>query len=525
MRDDGYPIPEEAKITESSSKETFPLPAEYLAKLEALGLQDQKHAYEKVLELGAAIKAAGGRALLVGGSVRDGFFGKIPKDFDIEVYGLSAKKVEEIVRLKGKVNEVGAAFGILKLSFGKGIEVDISLPRTDSKVSEGHKGFEVKTDPQMSIIEAARRRDFTMNTVSANPLTGEIHDPFGGVKDIKERCLRITDKERFADDPLRVLRGAQFVGRFGLEVEPESMQILQEMSPRLKEISKERVLEEWKKLLLKSEKPSLGLALCMAVGAIRVLHPELLKIREQAQVSEIGEGVDPWMCVLKTVDEAAKIARRESLSQEEAFILLLACVAGNFVKGDVAGGRESVPAQKIDTKLAESFLNSMKADNETKKLIFPLIASRYVPLSFYVDQTHRNKTVSDGQIRRLAKQIHPVNIRTLVLFAEADYFGRREEFSSHDELLLPADQFPVRDWLLERARSLGVDQTKPGHTIQGQEWLAFGFKPGPDLGRLIALSNDLRDEKEMTPEAIFQFVDGCTSAASAAQKLTELLHS
>ncbi len=249
----------------------FPKPDVFICEMEKFGFLEHIETYKKVLRISELIKKNGGMALLVGGSVRDMLWTDkiIPKDFDLELYGLEAIEVEKIVREVGNVSDVGKAFGILKISLGNGLDIDISLPRVDSKIGVGHRGFEVKTDPNMSIPEACKRRDFTMNSVAANPLTGELFDPFNGVKDIRNKILRITDPERFRDDPLRVLRGIQFVGRFGLEIDKDTMSILQEMVPCIKELPKERIGEEWKKLLLKSPMPSVSLIAGMILGVFK----------------------------------------------------------------------------------------------------------------------------------------------------------------------------------------------------------------------------------------------------------------
>lgn len=139
----------------------IPSAGEYIKSLEQNGCPEQAEAYGTVIKICEAVKNRGGRALLVGGSVRDMAMGKISKDFDLEIYG----------------SDVGKAFGILKMSLGNGIDIDVSLPRTDSKIGEGRRGFEVKTNPHISITDAAKRRNFTMNSMAVDPLSGEIFDP------------------------------------------------------------------------------------------------------------------------------------------------------------------------------------------------------------------------------------------------------------------------------------------------------------------------------------------------------------
>jgi tRNA nucleotidyltransferase (CCA-adding enzyme) len=165
----------------------------------------------------------------------------------------------------GEVNEVGAAFGILKINIG-GVDIDVSLPRKESKTGSGHKDFSISADPSMSIKEAARRRDFTFNALAKDPLTGTLYDYFGGMRDIEERTLRVTDEERFRDDPLRVLRGIQFVGRFGLRVDDKTASIMREMRGELKHLPKERLKEEWVKLFFKISKAIAWFTGCYGMG-------------------------------------------------------------------------------------------------------------------------------------------------------------------------------------------------------------------------------------------------------------------
>lgn len=508
------------------SAEKFPLPDAYIEKLLDYGLEDHAEAYRLVVRLVDAISKEGGLALLIGGSVRDVLFGKISKDFDLEVYGLEASKIAEIVKMHGEVSEVGAAFGILKLAAGRGLDIDVSLPRTDSKTGEGHRGFEVKTDPHMSIANAALRRDFTMNTIAANPLTGEVFDAHGGVKDILARLLKITDPELFADDPLRILRAMQFIGRFGLEIDAESVVIMREMVPRLREIPAERFLEEWKKLFLKSEKPSLGLSAATTLGVMRELYPQFIERKGNEVLSESG-GFDAWMHTMSSVDEAAKIIRRDKLDSDSAFILMLATFCGNLTHGHEAGGRESSKQEAVDLTEVEKFLDSIKADNKVRGKVLSLVVSRHVPAKLYLDDQIREKTVSDGQIRRLAKQIHPATIQELVLVAEAVHlgWGAFGESETRDDLMLSNEYFEAREWLMERAELVGVTDTKPGDLIQGRDLKTFGYKPGKAFGELIRLANDLRDERGFTSDEIFVALDEINNAEDAVVKLRELLDS
>ena len=194
------------------------------------------------------------------------------------------------------------------------------------------RSVSVKSDPNMTVIEAARRRDFTINSMAGDPLTGELFDPFGGAKDLRNRVLRVTDEERFRDDPLRVMRALQFVGRLGLSIDSESVRIITSMVPELRELPKERIYEEWKKLLLKSEKPSLGLSAGMALGVFKEIHPEFPPLAETPQEPEWHPEGDVWIHTLMAIDEAANIVRQERLDEDGSLVVLFSTLCHDLGK-------------------------------------------------------------------------------------------------------------------------------------------------------------------------------------------------
>lgn len=515
--------PEEEKNQPLSFAELLG-PQGYLAKLRESGFARHVSAYQKVLDFSRTIKESGGQALLVGGSVRDALMGKISKDFDLEIYGLEPAKVEEIVQQIGKVSFVGKAFGILRVSLGSGLDIDVSLPRTDSKTDKGHRGFEVKTDPHMSIEDAARRRDFTMNSIAADPLTGKLYDPFGGIEDIENRVLRITDPERFRDDPLRVLRALQFVGRFGLEIDGKSMVIVRETASQLKELPKERIGEEWKKLLLKSEKPSLGLSAGMVLGIFREIHPEFLPLPETKQEPDWHPEGDVWVHTLMAVDEAAKILQRDGIEEDKSLTVLLASLCHDLGKPTVTESRDgriiSHGHEAAGEEPTRKFLYSIGIDNLTRDKVVKLVTNHLIPTFFYIEEKIRNNRINDGAIRRLAQRIHPATIQELVLVSEADHLGRGSfDSQTKEQLLLPEDRFPAGSWLLERARKLEVESSRPSDLTRGKDWMNMGYKPGKMIGELIRASNELRDERGFSREMVFETVYGIEDPERALEKL------
>ena len=216
------------------------------------------------------------QALIVGGYVRDVHLGLHPKDADVEVYGVVPDQLKALLeQLFGKTKDVGEAFGIIKVPIGDKLELDISLPRRESKIGKGHTGFLIDSDPSLGIKEAMRRRDFTVNALAMDPITGVVFDPFGGLEDIQTRTLRVTDPERFQDDPLRVLRAMQFIARIEFTVDPESERLMHEMVERgdMTELSRERITEEFEKLIFKGKRPSIGLAFARRIGLIEASFP------------------------------------------------------------------------------------------------------------------------------------------------------------------------------------------------------------------------------------------------------------
>jgi tRNA nucleotidyltransferase (CCA-adding enzyme) len=436
-----------------------------------------------------------------------------------------------LVAVHGKVSDVGKAFGILKIGLEGGMDIDISLPRTDSKIGEGHRGFALKTDPNMTVEEAAKRRDFSMNALAADPLTGEVHDYFNGIEDIRRRRLRINDIERFKDDPLRVMRGLQFIGRFGLSVDRESLPVLMEMVPLLKELPRERIGEEWRKLLTKSERPSLGLSAGMTLGVFNELHPEFPPLVETPQEREWHPEGDVWVHTLMSVDKAAELTKRDRLDQRQSYTVMLAALCHDIGKPLVTAEEDGrIKSKGHDSAGAEptkKFLASIGVDNETRDKVVKLVTNHMMPSELWGNEHVRGQKVSDGAIRRLAKRIFPATIRELSLVAESDHLGRGpfDDEQSLEDMLMPPNQYPAAEWLLKRARELQVEESKPEDLTLGREWLKFGFKPGKQIGELIRLANDLRDDKGWTREDVLWAVHAAPTPELGIEKLRQALTS
>lgn len=470
---------------------------------------------QTVTVLAETVKSNGGRALLVGGCVRDMLFGIEPKDFDIEVYGIEPTKLRSIAESFGEVVDAGAAFGILKLrvanlspihgGVGGTFELDIGIPRKDSKIAAGHKGFAINVDPSMTPADAARRRDFTVNAIMLDPLTEEYIDPFDGRTDLQSRVLRCVDQEGFGDDPLRVLRAMQFVARFYLKPDDASMSTMRSVVLRLGELSSERLRDEWRKLLVLAEKPSIGLQLGFDLGVFDVLHPELLPLKATPQNPEWHPEGDVWIHTNMVVDEAALIIRREGLDDESAFTIMLAALSHDLGKPLVTAMIDGVWRSKNHEEAGEaptrSFLKTVGVSSVVVEKIVGIVKNHLKPTNYYIQETEKNQPITDGAIRKLAARIAPATMNELLFVAEADYFGRGQW--RHGE----KREYPERPWLLERAARIDVLNGPAPHVISGRELIDLGIEAGPKMGELIREADQMRDDEGKTKEEIVEWIN------------------
>lgn len=205
-----------------------------------------------VIAVAKDVDAVGGKMYNVGGYVRDKILGRESKDIDVETHGITPTEFKSILSKYGEVDEVGASFGVLMV---KGFDVDFTMPRTETKVGDGHKGFDVSIDPFMGTLKACRRRDFKFNAIMEEVLTGVIVDPFNGIAELKAGIISHVDTNSFIEDPLRVFRACQFASRFNFKISNDTLKLCSQID--ITSLPRERVLKELEKAILKSEKPSI----------------------------------------------------------------------------------------------------------------------------------------------------------------------------------------------------------------------------------------------------------------------------
>ncbi len=493
-------------IPEAKLPKKIPLPEHYVSNLVARGLHEHAEVYKSVVTAAALIRQNGGRALLVGGAVRDMIAGHdSSKDFDIEVYGLYPEALEKIMGQFGTASSVGKAYEVLKVRIGN-IDLDLSYPRSDSKTGDGHRDFEVKIDPFMNISDAAKRRDFTMNSILADPLTGEVFDPHGGIPDLENRVLRVTDDKTFREDPLRALRAMQFIGRFDyLTLDETSKEVIREMAPSMVHLSQGRFLEEWKKLLTRSKRPSQGLELGMELGIFNVMHPEFVPLSLTPQEPEFHPEGDVWTHTKMAVDQAARIAKREGLDEDMKWTTILAALCHDLGKPettstDEKGKIRAIGHEQAGVPIASSFMESIGVDKYTQEKVKSLVDAHMWPHTSF----ERGDEVSDGAFRKLSTRIHPATFEELALLAESDHCGRGQ-FLLNGLLTLP-DSFEEGDWLRRRADRLGVMKEKATNIIGGKDLIALGLKQNYKFGELIRIANDIHNDHGTTREELMELI-------------------
>ena len=402
----------------------------------------------RLLSIAGDIRSAGGRAFLVGGWVRDALLGKDCRDYDIEVYDLTQDELVPILKKYGRTNLVGKAFGVIHLAM-KGLSLDFSFPRTESKVGYGHRGFVVHTDEKLSFKEAALRRDFTINAMGMELPELTLCDPYGGIDDLKKGLLRHVGPA-FVEDSLRILRGVQFASRFALTLAPETVELCRTLT--LADLSVERLFEEFKKWLMKPGKPSLGLRAFLDIR-LNDFFPEVFPLRESWD--DLGEMLDNMESEREKL-AVAGIALSESQSMEFAF--------ASFLSG----------SPETSLKFLE------RITNETHLL-------KNVPLQLGAYSNLPLGIVNDApQLRRLAVKLGGLKLLCLLVKATP-----RKFYAEAGDA-----EFPEKLW--QAATDFDLLEAAPQPYLTGKMLMELGVKPGKQMGEIIKQSFELQLDGKIT---------------------------
>lgn len=411
-----------------------------------------------------ALHAANGRCLLAGGGVIDHTLGLSIKDWDIEVYNLSYQQLSEILEQFGSPNLVGKSFGVIKLRV-QNTEFDFSIPRKDNRIGKGHRAFTVDLLPDLSPQEAARRRDLTINSLYLDLHTGEILDFFGGISDLQEGRLKATDPETFIEDPLRVLRIMQLLPRKGKFVDPATIELCRSMINDFGTLPAERLFEEFKKLFLKADTPSLGLQFLADCGWLSKF-PELAALQNCPQHPEYHPEGNVWTHTLLVMDQAARLRPALPADWRLAYMFgMLLHDIGKPVTTDLktftAYGHE-----KAGLPLAKQFMERISNESELIDRTLRIVETHMRPSALHKAES------SAGAWRRLHNRV-PLHILAYVTYADSK--GRTGTKG--------AQEVPEFATCMAFSEELGKDVIKP--VLLGRHLIERGLQPGPQFTSLL----------------------------------------
>jgi len=499
------------------------------------------HIPEKLLAVMRALRDAGGRPRLVGGCVRDWLLGLEPKDFDVEVPGMSFEQLHAALAPFGATDIVGRSFGVIKLRLD-GAEYDFSLPRRESKTGAGHRGFAVAPEPDLSDADAAARRDFTINAIAYEPRlwsavaegapatgdtalgderfhaprapdkavpplrpatalqndarqmpsSGNLIDPHNGARDLRERILRHTSGA-FAEDPLRVLRAFQLAARFDFALAPGTAALCRSIAPAFHELPLERIWGEWQKWAEKSTRPSRGLEVLEQTGWL-AHFPELAALRGTPQDPAWHPEGDVLTHTALCCDALARLDEWRQAAAPRRRALMLAVLAHDFGKPSTTSYAErrgqlrwiSPGHESAGGPLAETFLRRVGAPRETIWHARPLVVHHLAHFS-------GQDGFSDTAVRRLARRLLPATIDDLCLVMRADHDGRPPVHSP--ETLERIGQ------LRARARALEIATAAPRALLLGRHLIAAGMEPGAHFGEILDAAFEAQLEGAFSDES------------------------
>ena len=418
-------------------------------------------------KIAARVAQKGGRTFFVGGYVRDKVMGKENKDIDIEIHGVTPECLGEILDGLGKRTEMGADFGIFGL---KGYDVDIAMPRKEEATGRGHKDFTVYVDPFLGTEKAAKRRDFTMNALMEDVLTGELIDHFGGVEDIRNGVIRHVNSLTFVEDPLRVLRAAQFAARFGFRVADETVRLSKTMD--LSALARERILGELEKALLKADTPSVFFEEMRKMDQLSVWFPEMLLLVGMMQNPRYHPEGDVWNHTMLVLDQAAGLKNKSSNPMGFMLVALTHDFGKVITTEEKDGVLRSIGHEKEGLPMIRTFLK--RITNETKLIKYVL---NMAELHMQPYQLAKQKSAKKSTNKMFDRSIDPAG---LIEFVKADHMGRTGSVPDEE-----ADHF-----LEERLKVFYDTMEKP--YVMGADLVAAGLKPGPNFSEILAFSHKLR---------------------------------
>ena len=422
---------------------------------------------EMAKKIAEAARDMGGCAYFVGGYVRDLIQGDVGKDIDIEVHGLTPDQLKGLLDSLGQRLDIGESFGIFGL---RGYSIDIAMPRKESCRGRGHRDFDVFVDPHIGTLGAAKRRDFTVNAMMQNVLTGEIIDHFGGRGDLKNGIIRHVNDDSFAEDPLRVLRGAQFAARFGFKIADETKALCQTMD--ISTLPKERIMGELQKALLKAEKPSLFFEKMREMNQLSAWFSELEALIGIEQNPKYHSEGDVWVHTMMVLDQAARL--KEYSGNPLGF--MLSAVTHDFGKAvatEVIDGVVHAYGHEVKgLPLIKTFMQRLTNEVDLTKYVLNMAELHMKPNVLAAV----NASVKSSN-KMLDSAIDPEG---LICLAIADGLGKTS----------PNEYVSYNDYFKERVAIYREYMSRP--YVMGQDLIDAGLKPCRDFSEYLSYAHKLR---------------------------------
>ena len=423
--------------------------------------------FEMARRLAERVAEAGGRAYYVGGYVRDLLLGDDGKDIDIEVHGVSPDVLKGVLDSLGQRMEIGESFGIFSL---KGYSLDIAMPRRETCRGSGHRDFDIFVDPHIGTKEAARRRDFTVNAMMQDIISGEIIDHFGGRRDLEQRIIRHVDDVSFAEDPLRVLRGAQFAARFEFKIAEETVDICKKMD--LSSLARERIVGETQKALLKAERPSIFFEEMRRMNQLSFWFPELEALIGIEQNPKYHSEGDVWVHTMMVLDEAAKL--KEYTDYPLGFMMSALCHDfGKAVCTQVIDGEIHSYAHELKgVPIARRFMQRLTNEHRLIKYVLNMTELHMKP----------NVLASSGASVKSSNKMFDSSVdpQGLICIAIADSLGKKS----------PREYISYNNYFKERLDTYREYMSRP--YVTGEDLIEAGLKPNKDFSAYLEYAHKLR---------------------------------
>ncbi len=447
---------------------------------------------EMAAKIAEEVRKASGRAYFAGGFVRDRLLGRESKDMDLEIHGVPAEMLERILDGLGERIEIGADFGIMRL---RHYDMDIAMPRSEHATGRGHRDFDVIVDPFLGEEKAARRRDFTVNAMMQDVLTGAILDFFGGREDLRNKRIRHVSSETFPEDPLRVFRAAQFAARFGFSVAPETAELCAGMA--VDALAGERVMAELEKALLAADAPSVFFESLRDMCQLHAWFPEAEELIGVPQSLEHHPEGDVWEHTMQVLDAAASLREQSRMPRS----LMLAALCHDYGKAAVTtlvdGRFHAYDHEAAGISAADRFLNRLTKEVRLRNTVLDLVRYHMEP----------NRLAADGAGTKSYMKLFD---RTkapeeLLLLAKADHMGRCT--SGQDRAVLETAYIPVERKLGEMLALYRQRMAEP--CVMGRDLIAAGIRPDSAFGPALEYAHKLHlaglDKEEQLRQTLGYF--------------------